>query len=226
MTLPAPDLPRFPSRVRSRVGGGGGLFVISIDATAVAASYTTPGQYAWIDAGAGGGYFVLAGRARDALWDVIVQRGGDAADALATAEPGHELRITQAIGHGFPCDSMRGREICVAVPTSAIAVARSVILRRIDEGDAKRTSLLVGARERGDVGLSEELERCREAGVAVTVCLSRERVGSLPGYESGYVQDVARRLFGDRLPVFFVAGATKVETGVRSLAGAEVHSNY
>jgi NAD(P)H-flavin reductase len=226
MTLPAPDLPRFKSRVRSRVDAGGGLFVVSLDASEVHASYTTPGQYAWIDAGAGGGYFVLAGRARDSRWDVIVQRGGDAADALASVEPGYELTITRAIGHGFPCDSMRGKDLCIAVPTSAIAVARAVVLRRIDEGDANRTMLLLGARVRSDVALLEDIESYRKAGVSTTVCLSRESAGGEAGYVGGYVQDVALRLFGPKLPVFFVAGATKVESGIRSLPGAEVHSNY
>ncbi len=229
VSIPVPSLPRTQHSVANRRDVGGGLWLVSFGAAEASETHRIPGQYAWIEVGEVGGYFVLANRAGDPIWDVIVRGGGAAAEVLMRANVGDRISVTVALGRGFPCEETLSRELVIAVPTSAIAVARPIALWRIDHGVAAHTTLLIGARDKTDVPLHQELDEFRAAGVDVIVCLSRNGSMGAPGFEDGYVQEVALRKFPTDTPVFFVAGGTKAENGVRSTfgaRGAEVHSNY
>lgn len=236
MSAPAPDIPRFSARLLASRDAGGGLSLIALGAGEGAFSYGTPGQYTWIELGAQGGYFVLAGTPRSATWELVASPGGGVAEALRTATPGTLVSATHAIGRGFPWARAAGRALVVAVPAKAIGVARPVLLERAAEGEAARTLLLVGARHKADVPLGGELAAFRAAGARVIVCLSQEDAGGELGYARGYVQDVALSELGESAlasdssakPVVFVAAHTKAEKGVRHKLeprGVEVHSN-
>lgn len=225
VSLPVPAAPRSPRAILSRRDIGGGLWLVSLEGAGVS-SYRTPGQYTWVEAEGVGGYFVLAQRLGDSEWEIILREGGGAADVLVRARPGDIVQATSALGRGFPCEETRDRALVIAVPTSAIAVARPVAQWRLDRGLAARTTLLLGAKDKSDVPLLDELSAFREGGLEVIICLSRESPASEPGYARGHVQDIAKGLVGER-PLFFVAGGTKAESGVRAtFPDAEIHSNY
>lgn len=205
------------------------MWLVAFEAGDGASSHRVPGQYTWLEAEGVGGYFVLANRPGEESWEVIVRGGGGAAEVLMRASTGDPVEATAALGHGFPCEETRDRQLVIAVPTSAVAVARSVLLWRIDRGLAATTTLLLGAKEKSEVPLADELDAFRAQGVRVLVCLSREMPNGEPGFAMGYVQDVAQETLGNESPVFFVAGGTKAETGVRAVfgpRGAEIFSNY
>lgn len=225
MSLPVPEATRTPRTILSRRAVGGELWLVSFEA-ADASSHRTPGQYTWVEAEGVGGYFVLAQRPGEDAWEIILRAGGGAADVLLRSNPGDVVQATGALGRGFPCEETRERTLVIAVPTSAYAVARPVAQWRVDRGLAKATTLLLGAKDKSDVPLSDELSALRANGLDVIVCLSRESPNGEPGYARGYVQEIAKeRLSG--APVFFVAGGTKAESGLRTAFGrSEIYSNY
>src|SRR5439155_26335601 len=96
-----------------------------------------------------------------------------------------------AQGKGFPYASVRARALVLAATGSGIAAMLSTIGARIDAGEAKRTFLLWGVREKKDVALAAELESMRRTGVEIAICLSREHLEEI-GFFRGYVQQVAR----------------------------------
>jgi NAD(P)H-flavin reductase len=229
LSLPVPAAARSRRIVTARNDVGGGLWSIAFSGGDDTKTHRVPGQYTWVEAEGVGGYFVLANRPGNETWEVIVRAGGGAADVLMRMNTGDEIAATAALGRGFPCEETIDRELVIAVPCSAIAVARPVVLWRIDRKVAKKTTLLLGAKDKSEVPLSGELDAFRAEGVDVTVCLSRESPNGTVGFAHGYVQDVALDKVGDRSPVFFVAGGTKAESGVRATFGpreGEIHSNY
>ncbi len=104
----------------------------------------------------------------------------------------------------------------------AIAAARAVIGRRIEDGDARKTRLVVGARTRSSVPLEDELEAMRSAGINVRIVLSRE-TGAGP-HDQGYVQHILERewpsLRGRDGPWVFVAGSDAMVEDVKRAARA------
>ena len=228
----SPELPRATVEVAHRRDAGGGFQLITIDLgehPAVARSHLAPGQYVWLEMSGEGGYFALANRPGDAAWQLVVLPDRRASALLALSVPGARLSLTCAIGSGYPCDALRGQPVVIAMPVAAIAAARSVVLRRIDDADSARTTLLLGARTRAEVPLGDELLGFRASGTEVTVCLSREAAGGEPGYADGYVQAVASARRTAAAATYLVAGRTRAEAPVGEMAaalGARVYANY
>ncbi len=161
-------------------------------------SYARPGQYAYFELGSEQGFFVLAGREARGPWEVLVRGGGGVADAMLAAPVGVTLWASPALGHGFPMARARGSVVTIVVTAGSFSAARAAVLWRIDEGDASRTRLVVGARVEQDVPLPEEIDAMRSAGVGVHVVLSSSQ---------GYVQDWLPKIWHRETAWVFVAGA-------------------
>lgn len=213
-----------------RRDAGGGLTLIGLDVdAALARAYGAPGQYIELRTERGNGYFVLAGALGRSPFELLVRNAGDAADVLVTAPLGTDLEITPPLGDGFPADRGTGRQLVIAVVGSALAVARPLVGRRLDEKVAERTHVYIGARSAVDVPLAEEVEAWSEAGVEVVLCLSRAELEhdrarlAFARRDSGYVQDVvARDCEGGRLAgaLVFAAGPAAMLTAMRGLPGS------
>jgi sulfhydrogenase subunit gamma (sulfur reductase) len=230
------------ARLIAREDAGGGLVTLTIaPSDPVRATYERPGQYVSARAGelevvgAPAGYFVLAGDVGAPAWQLILRPGGTSADPLLALRAGAHLVTTEALGGGFPCDEARGRPLLVAATGSGIAAVRPVVARRLGDGDAESTDVLLGVRVRADIPLAGEMDRWRRAGVAVIVCLSREDVpAGGDGFASGYVQDVARRRARPAASgaMIFAAGVKGMVEGIRRLASeigvseTDVRTNY
>ncbi len=232
MTVPAPDTPLREGRVTARADAGGGLLWVGLDTSPeVEATFTTPGQYTFLDLDGETGHFALAGLP-GGPWEIILRAGGGAAVALHAADVGTPVRMTDALGAGFPVDDARGHPLFMVITAGAVAVARSVVLDRIARGDAGRTTLLLGTRARHDVPMLEELERFEDAGVHVSLALSDDP-DAPQDYVRGYVQEaLMRALRPDDSVRVFVAGLPVMVDAVRAAATSAgldpgaVHTNH
>lgn len=216
----------------ARRDAGGGLTLVGVEVDAsLARGYAAPGQYIELRTERGNGYFVLAGALGVSPFELLVRNAGDAADVLVNSPLGAPLEVSAPLGDGFPADRATGRDLVVAVVGSALAVARPLVARRIDEHAAARTHVYVGARSAGDVPLPEEVEAWAAAGVEVVLCLSRAELEHdrmlLPfaRREAGYVQDVVARDVKAGSPrlagaLVFAAGPAPMLTAMRDLPGS------
>ncbi|MGO9833735.1 MAG: hypothetical protein ACLP1X_05920 [Polyangiaceae bacterium] len=188
------DARRFrPARIGSRPDAGGGMTLIEVDpGRDVAATYGSPGQYTEVRVNGETGYFVLASAPQAPAWHLVMRSGG-AADVLLRMVPGDELEISEAIGPGFPMTIARGRPLVVALSGTGVAAGRPLVARRIADGDATRTEVLLGARTRSEVAMELDLDAWVSAGVRVVVCLSQDdALVEGTRYIRGYVQDALR----------------------------------
>jgi len=211
MTSPRPT---HVAHVTGRRDAGGGMTMFSIDVPGVLReSYVRPGQYAYFTLIGEAGYFVLGNRELRSPWEIFLRRGGAAADLLIAAPGSVEVGATKALGHGFPVEQARGEDAIVVVTAGAIAAARAVVGRRIEDGDAHKTRLVIGARTVESVPIEDELDAMRAAGVRVRLVLSGANVPE--HYDRGYVQHVLEREWTER-PWVFVAGSNEMVAGVRA----------
>jgi NAD(P)H-flavin reductase len=201
---------------RRDVGGGMTLFAIEVPG-ALRESHVRPGQYAYFTLIGEAGYFVLGNRERHSPWEIFLRRGGAAADLLIAAPVGVEVGATKALGKGYPVEDARGQDALVVITAGAIAAARSVVARRIADGDGPKTRVVVGARTLDTIPIEDELDVMRSSGVRVRIVLSGATAPEQ--YDRGYVQHVLEREWTER-PWVFVAGSNDMVAGVRAAATA------
>jgi NAD(P)H-flavin reductase len=229
------------STLRGKEDIGGGLFRVTLEPSPGASeSYVRPGQYVVLRADGKTAYFVLAGDVGGATWDLVLRPSGTVALAVLAASVGEPLEVSAAQGTGFPVEEAEGRPLMVVVTGSGIAAARPVLRARIRAAESKTSELFLGVRTVADIPLEDELREWSQAGVGVTVCLSRETVPpGRPGFAAGYVQDVARahagRLAAGAPPgrrMIFAAGVKEMIAAIRALAAdlgaveSDVRTNY
>lgn len=213
---------------RRDAGGGLTLVGLAVDGS-VARAYAAPGQYIELRTERGNGYFVLAGALGLSPFELLVRNAGGASDVLVNSPLGAPLDVSSPLGDGFPVDRAAGRELVVAVVGSALAVARPLLARRIDEHTAAQTHVYVGARSASEVPLADEVEAWGAAGVEVVLCLSRAELEhdrlqlTFARRAAGYVQDVVARDIEDgRLAgsLVFAAGPAAMLAAMRDLPGS------
>lgn len=206
---------------RAPVGGTLARIVLEID-EATARTHVAHGQYLEVRPleGDAKSFFVLASPPGAGSFALVVKPAAGVAERLLGAEPGTRFTVSEAAGRGYPLAEQRGKPLLLAATGSGLAAMLSSLRARVADGDATRTYLLYGVRERGDVALGDELAAAREAGVEIAVCLSREHAEE-PGFFRGYVQEIARRhgwqLAGGKV---FAAGSRAMIDGMREVAEA------
>ncbi len=204
------------ARVVARRDAGGGMTVLALDVPAVLRdSYVRPGQYTHLSLGGESGYFVFGSRERQSPWEIVLRPGGGVADLLVQAAVGQEVGATKALGSGFPVDEARKQPAIILVTAGAIAAARSVVGRRVEEGDAKQTHLIIGTKSLDRVPLRDELDAMRAVGVRVHIVLSSP--SATEGYDRGYVQDFLQIAWTPSSWVF-AAGADAMVAGIKAAA--------
>lgn len=225
-------MPRAILSEREPAGGGLDRVRLLVDEQ-TARSHSRHGQYIEIrhDGGMGSdssedrtspaaarGYFAIASAPRERSWDILVRDGGAMGDRLRALPLGSPVIVSDATGPGFPVERASAVPLIVAVTGSGIAAVLSTLGARIDDGDAGRTFVLYGVRDRSELALQAELEAMRAAGVDIAICLSREHVNE-PGFYRGYVQDVARaRAWRLSNALVFAAGNDAMIEGMRAAA--------
>ena len=216
---------------------GGGLVLHELDPGLDAArTYERPGQYFSVGLGGKSTYFVLAGEPGLPTWEALVRPVGDVADALLALPPEGAVRVSSALGLGFPLEQAESRRLFVLAAGSGVAAIRPVLTSRVRAGLAARTEVFLGVRSKAELPLADEIAVRRAQGVTVTVCFSREAADE-EGTASGYVQAVfLQRRGGDGTAqegaMVFAAGGSEMVAEVRKVASelglpeADVHTNY
>lgn len=233
--------------ISEREPAGGGLYRVRLllEDARLARTHSRHGQYIEIRhdgpsgasseeqtvPGAARGYFAIASAPREPTWDVLVRDGGAMGERLRELPIGEKVIVSEATGPGFPVERASARPLVVAVTGSGIAAVLSTLGARIEDGDAGRTYMLYGVRDRRELSLLPELDAMRAAGIDVALCLSREHIDE-PGFYRGYVQDVARnRRWRLSNGLVFAAGNEAMIDGMRDAAPdlgllpADVHVN-
>ncbi len=232
MSGSAAEAPLHAARLISRDAGRPLVPIILELPDAVRASHTVPGQYVSLAAGGESGYFVVASPVGAPQWRLLIKAGGTTADALLAEPLGATFAVTDALGKGFPMDEARGRRLVVAVAGTGIAAAPPIAARRIADGDARRTHLLLGLQLAAHMPCPDDVDAWRAAGMDVLLCVSREDAESA-GIVRGYVPDVAReRLARADGTMVFVVGPSAMVDATRTVApllggaAADVRTNY
>jgi NAD(P)H-flavin reductase len=183
------------------------------------ASHRVPGQYAYVEVDGRTGYFALANREGKGPWEFLLRDAGGASEALVHRAPGDVIRLSGALGGGFPVDGVRGGPLSVVVTAGAIGAVRALLAQRVETGDAARTVLYLGTRTRMDVPIPDELERFAREGVRVQISLSEETAVPDPGFFAGFVQAQLERHW-DGKSAIFLAGFPAMLDAVREVAAA------
>ncbi len=230
--------------ISARSDAGGGLSLVRFagaGAARVLATYRLPGQYVTVpplSADAPPSYFVLANPVGADAPEIVLRGGDEVADRLMTAPLGTPVTMSAAQGAGFPGDRAAGRPLWVAVAGSGVAAARAIAAfrRASGEQEMRSTRLFVGVRRLAELPLRAELEELGRAGMAVTVCTSREEPAATETnglrFVAGYVQTALGLEMPPRDVRLFVAGPDAMVAALRQLARArgvderDVHTNY
>jgi NAD(P)H-flavin reductase len=92
-------------------------------------------------------------------FELCVRRVGDVTGALHGMAPGALVGVRGPMGHGFPIDQMRGKDVLFAPGGLGLAPLRSLINQVLDErGDFGRVTILYGAKRPAELLFREELE--------------------------------------------------------------------
>jgi sulfhydrogenase subunit gamma (sulfur reductase) len=178
-----------------------------------------PGQVAALRAGDDprSFYFAFASAPEDEELEFLVKRaGGDGGQAIYHLGEGEHLELTGIVGHGFPLDAHKGKDLILIAMGTGIAPMRSTLrhaLRRID--DFGQIVVLYGARTPDDFCYRDETETWKAAGVEL-----RQVISKPDGYEwagsTGYVQSLLDHVLPNLTePVAFVCGSPEMITHTR-----------
>jgi sulfhydrogenase subunit gamma (sulfur reductase) len=178
-----------------------------------------PGQVASLRAGASerAFYFAFASAPEDEDLEFLVKRaGGDGGQALYHLGAGAPVELTRVVGHGFPLDVHRGKDLIMIAMGTGIAPLRSTLrhaLSRLD--DFGQIVVLYGARTPDDFCYRDETETWKAAGVEL-----RQVISKPDGYEwagsTGYVQSLLDHVLPTLAePVCFVCGSPEMISHTR-----------
>ncbi|HEV7903775.1 MAG TPA: hypothetical protein VGO96_08045 [Pyrinomonadaceae bacterium] len=173
-----------------------------------------PGQVAMLRAGEAGRafYFAFASAPEDEDLEFLVKRpGGDGGQAIYDLGEGARVELTRVVGHGFPLDAHKGKDLILIAMGTGIAPLRSTLrhaLSRTD--DFGQLVVLYGVRTPDDFCYRDETETWKAAGVEL-----RQVISKPDGYEwagsTGYVQSLLDNVLPSLTePVAFVCGSPEM----------------
>lgn len=162
-------------------------------------------------------YFAFASAPEDEELEFLVKRaGGDNGQTFYDLESGDTVELTGIVGHGFPLDAHRGKDLILIAMGTGVAPLRSTLrhaLRRPD--DFGQIIVLYGARTPDDFCYRDETATWQAAGVEL-----RQVVSKPDGYEwagsTGYVQSLLDHVLPDLTePIALVCGSPEMITHTR-----------
>jgi NAD(P)H-flavin reductase len=189
---------------------------VSLAGTPIASSFTNPGQYVQLRLPSGRiGFFAIASRPGETDFDFLVKTGGEIPDELLALADGAAVEMTAAMGHGYPIQHHRGKDILLFAVGSGISPIRSLIwYLAAHRQDYAGVTLFFGARTPKHFAYQDELTAWQAEGVHVVRVVSRED-GTDAGYVHGYVQTaIQAHPLTPENTVAFVCGMKSMVEGV------------
>ncbi|HYP00812.1 MAG TPA: hypothetical protein VER76_11525 [Pyrinomonadaceae bacterium] len=157
-------------------------------------------------------YYAFASAPEDEELEFLVKRaGGDGGQTLYDSRAGDSVELTAVVGHGFPLDAHKGKDLVLIAMGTGVAPLRSTLrhaLRRPE--DFGQLIVLYGARTPDDFCYRDETETWKAAGVEL-----RQVISKPDGYEwagsTGYVQSLLDNVLpGLSEPVALVCGSPEM----------------
>jgi sulfhydrogenase subunit gamma (sulfur reductase) len=171
-----------------------------------------PGQVAVLSvAGEYPAYFAFASAPEDPELEFLVKRAQGASARIYEMRAGDTLEIVDVVGHGFPLDQQKGKDLVFVAMGTGVAPLRSA-LRHVMKRKAEFGELVVlyGARTPDDFCYRNETEGWEEAGVELRQVISRPDGHDWSG-STGYVQSLLEHVLPKlREPVALVCGSREM----------------
>ncbi|HEX8177472.1 MAG TPA: hypothetical protein VF543_20455 [Pyrinomonadaceae bacterium] len=178
-------------------------------------------------------YFAYASAPGDAELEFLVKRAQGASARIFEMGEGDRLELTETVGHGFPLDEQKGKDLVFVAMGTGVAPLRSalrhVLKRKQDFG---QLVVLYGARTPDDFCYRNETESWEEAGVELRQVISRPDGHDWSG-PTGYVQSLLEHVLPDlHKPVALICGSremleqTRERLRILGFKPEEILTNY
>lgn len=193
-----------------------------------------PGQVAVLRVGAGdASYFAFASAPEDPELEFLVKRGAGASAALFEMQAGDRVELVSIVGHGFPLNEHRGKDLVFVAMGTGVAPLRSALRHVLKhQQDYGQLVVLYGARTPHDFCYQDETEDWEAAGVELREVISRPDGHDWSG-PTGYVQSLLDHIIPDLTsPVALICGSREMIEQTRDrlrqmgFAPAAILTNY
>lgn len=178
-------------------------------------------------------YFAFASAPDDSELEVLVKQKVGASNVIFDMRPGEKIELVDVVGHGFPLDAHRGKDLVFVAMGIGVAPLRSAlrhVLKRKDEFG--QCVVLYGARTPDDFCFRDETENWEDAGIELRQVISRPDGHDWSG-PTGYVQSLLDHVLPDlESPVALICGSLEMIEQTRDrlsqmgFAPNEILTNY
>jgi len=156
-------------------------------------------------------YFAFAGAPEDDELEFLVKRGDGTSGHIFEMGEGNLVSLVSIVGHGFPLDEHKGKDLVFVAMGTGVAPLRSAlrhVLRRPQ--DFGQLVVLYGARTPDDFCYRDETESWEAAGVELRQVISRPDGHDWSG-PTGYVQSLLEHVLPDlSSPVALICGSSEM----------------
>lgn len=193
-----------------------------------------PGQVAILRVpGQDPAYFAFAGAPEDPELEVLVKQKVGASNVIYDMRAGETIDLVGIVGHGFPLDAQKQRDLVFVAMGTGVAPLRSAlrhVLKRKNEFG--QLVVLYGARTPDDFCYRDETDGWEDAGVELRQVISRPDGHDWSG-PTGYVQSLLDNVLQNlKSPVALICGSKEMIDQTRDRLGKmgfkpdEILTNY
>lgn len=180
-----------------------------------------PGQVAVLSVeGEAPAYFAFASAPEDRELEVLVKQKVGASNIIFEMQPGQKIDLLEVVGHGFPLDAHKQKDLVFVAMGIGVAPLRSAlrhVLNRKDEFG--QCVVLYGARTPGDFCFRDETESWEDAGIELRQVISRPDGHDWSG-PTGYVQSLLDHVLPDLTsPIALICGSLEMMEQTRDRLG-------
>jgi NAD(P)H-flavin reductase len=171
-----------------------------------------PGQVAVLRAGAAGSsYFAFASAPDDDELEFLVKHGKGASGSLFEMRKGDRVELMEVVGHGFPLQEHKGKDLVFVAMGTGVAPLRSALRHVLKhKQDYGQCVVLYGARTPDDFCYRREIEGWEAEGVELRQVISRPDGHDWSG-PTGYVQSLLDHIVPDLpAPVALICGSREM----------------
>lgn len=172
----------------------------------------TPGQVAVISVpDEYPAYFAFASAPEDSELEFLVKRAQGASARIYEMREGDRVEIVDVVGHGFPLDEQKGKDLVFVAMGTGVAPLRSALRHVMKRPqDFGQLVVLYGARTPDDFCYREETRSWETMGVELRQVISRPDGHDWSG-PTGYVQSLLEHVLADlQSPVALICGSSEM----------------